>query len=202
MSKIYENKLALDGDIHSHFHTYIKEMIQKEDILQQTPQQLFIRLYETVFPDAAAFIRKMGGDMAAAKDIFQDALVIYYERSAGEDFTILHSEKAYIMGTCKHLWYKKHHEGRHEERLDSSSALVELQEEKASEEIFRFIELSGKKCLDLLKAFYYDKLNMKDLATKFGFSGERSATVQKFKCLQKVRSEIENRSLVKEDFYE
>jgi len=49
---------------------------------------------------------------------------------------------------------------------------------------------SGKKCLELLKAFYYDHCSMQDIANRFGFNGTRSATVQKYKCLEKVRNEI------------
>jgi len=43
---------------------------------------------------------------------------------------------------------------------------------------------------------------MKDVSEKFGFSGERSATAQKFKCLEKIRSVVKQKSLSKEDFYE
>jgi hypothetical protein len=43
---------------------------------------------------------------------------------------------------------------------------------------------------------------MIDIAGRFGFSGERSATVQKFKCLEKVRDTIKSKSLSYEDFVE
>lgn len=44
--------------------------------------------------------------------------------------------------------------------------------------------------MQLLIAFYYDGLSMQDMARRFGFSGTRSATVQKHKCLEKVRAEV------------
>jgi len=52
----------------------------------------------------------------------------------------------------------------------------------------------------LLNAFYYEKLNMDEIAIRFGFSGKRSATVQKFKCLGKVRQVVRRKSLQYEDF--
>ena len=56
--------------------------------------------------------------------------------------------------------------------------------------------------MELLSAFYYDKLNMLEVAQKFSFSGERSATVQKHKCLEKVKSVVKQKALQYEDFFE
>lgn len=173
-----------------------------EPIIPQTREALFIGLYERAFPKAASFIRKMGGNLEEAKDIFQDALVIYYEKSSSGELSLQQNETAYLLGVCKHLWYKKHKENSREALLNENLSLQEEPEPKISKSVLRFVELSGKKCMELLKAFYYDKLNMKELAGKFSFSGERSATAQKYKCLEKVRNAIQERSLSKEDFYE
>ena len=166
-------------------------------------EDTFIRLYQTAFPKAATFIRTMGGNLEEAKDIFQDALVIYYENVFLNKSAIRVNEESYLTGICKHLWYKKHKENSRVQELNSfPEILFGEPEPQVSGNILRFVAVSGKKCLELLKAFYYDKSNMKDLALKFGFSGERSAAAQKFKCLEKVRLAIRNRLLKKEDFYE
>jgi DNA-directed RNA polymerase specialized sigma24 family protein len=173
-----------------------------EPILPTTREQLFVSLYESAFPKAASFIRKMGGNLDEAKDIFQDALVIYYEKNARQEFLPEQNETAYLLGICKHLWYKTHKAHSKEEPLNENLRLSEEPEPNISDNVLRFVERSGKKCMELLKAFYYDKLSMKELAGKFSFSGERSATAQKYKCLEKVRTAIQERSLNKEDFYE
>jgi hypothetical protein len=56
--------------------------------------------------------------------------------------------------------------------------------------------------MELLSAFYYEKEDLQKLAQRFGFSGTRSATVQKFKCLEKVRETVKQKSLQYEDFME
>lgn len=177
-------------------------MLTIEPIIPQTQQELFIRLYQSAFPGVASFIRKMGGNFEEAKDIFQDGLLIYYEKTREQEFTPDQGESAYLAGICKHLWYKKHREQKAGVPLDDKLNIAEEQEPEVSKRLMRLVELSGKKCLELLKAFYYDKLNMKELSNRFGFSGERSATVQKHKCLEKVRNEIQQRALNKSDFYE
>jgi len=66
--------------------------------------------------------------------------------------------------------------------------------------ILRLLQAAGRKCMEVLTAFYYEKLDMQELAHRFGFSGTRSATVQKFKCLQKVKQVVKEKSLQYEDF--
>jgi len=54
--------------------------------------------------------------------------------------------------------------------------------------------------MDLLRSFYYDELPLNDIAETYGFSGIRSATVQKYKCLEKVRETVKEKALTYEDF--
>lgn len=178
-------------------------MITEEKPRTYTRELLIEELYKTVFPQVAIFVRRMKGTPDEAKDIFQDALVIYYEKHRVGNFTPEQGHEPYLMGIAKHLWYKKHrHDNRFVETDGELYDVEEIHEPKVSARLLRFVEMSGKKCLDLLSAFYYEKLNMKELAERFGFSGERSATVQKHKCLEKVRESISERTLSKEDFYE
>jgi len=174
-----------------------------EKIPIQTNEDLFVHAYETAFPKVASFVKKMGGSFEEAKDIFQDALVIYYEKRSDPEKPGQHDPSNYIKGIARHLWYKRYRENKNQTSLSNLPDLKAQEEElQVSENLLRFVELSGKKCLELLRAFYYDKLNMKTIAGKFGFSGERSATTQKFKCLEKVRDTLKERSLTKEDFYD
>lgn len=173
-----------------------------EQIKPATRESQFIRLYETAFPAVAIFVRKMNGSLEEAKDVFQDALVIYYEKKMTGDFLPEVDESHYVKGISRHLWYKKFNAAKTTQTLNTTFEVAAQEEPKVSENILRYVELSGKKCLELLKSFYYDKLSMKELSAQFGFSGERSATAQKYKCLEKVRSAIKERSLSKEDFYD
>jgi DNA-directed RNA polymerase specialized sigma24 family protein len=69
---------------------------------------LFMRLYQQAFPLVAKFVRERGGSFEEAKDVFQDALVIYYEKLATSNIVLQYSEASYIFGITKHLWGKKH----------------------------------------------------------------------------------------------
>jgi len=175
-----------------------------EQIEKQTRQELFTTLYEEVFPSLAVFVQKMSGSLEDAKDIFQDGLLIYYEKITTQQLAIQSTEKGYLMGICKHLWYKKYQQKRVEVELDLTKASLKMEETplKISDRMLAMVEHSGKKCLELLQSFYFEKKSMTEISGLFGFSSERSATTQKYKCLEKVRNEIKKRVMKKEDFYE
>lgn len=170
-------------------------------------QDLFTRLYLEAFPAVAAFVSKKGGTLESAKDVFQDALIIYYEQVVTAEAKVQVSERAYLMGIAKHLWYGQLRESFLIEDNDLEGQYPEwkadLKEPELSEyKLMSFLETAGQRCMDMLKAFYYDKLSLTKISERFGFSGTRSATVQKFKCLEKVREEVKQRKLEYADFTE
>jgi DNA-directed RNA polymerase specialized sigma24 family protein len=169
-------------------------------------EQLFIALYKKVFPAVAKYVSKMGGSFDEAKDIFQDALVIYYEKMAAVPVAIQSDEQAYLFGVAKHLWAKKFRENIKLTSVDTEMNEVDFAEEEEAQpspaRLMHYLETAGQKCIEILKAFYYDNLPVNKIADLFGYSGVRSATVQKYKCMEKVRETIKEKSLAYADFIE
>ena len=163
-------------------------------------EKLFISLYKITFPAVARYVSKMGGTFDEAKDIFQDALVIYYEKAIVGFCDIKTNEKAYLLGIAKHLWLKKHKDNRQYASLEGFDVENEEEAQPSDSKILNFLQTAGKKCMELLRSFYYDELPLNDIAETYGFSGVRSATVQKYKCLEKVRETVKEKALTYEDF--
>jgi len=158
---------------------------------QQTEDPIMC-LYRDSFPDFARMIRRMGGSLEEAKDAFHDALLIYMEKEKAGKLHLHSSPKAYLLGTAKICWLHARGTGAIFPLPDGFEAPEP--EDEATEEreqgLLDSLVRSGRKCMQLLKAFYYDHCSMQDIAIRFGFNGRRSATVQKHKCLEKVREEI------------
>jgi DNA-directed RNA polymerase specialized sigma24 family protein len=154
-------------------------------------------LYEETFPAVASFVAKMGGSADDAKDIFHDALVIFMEKDIPVD-----NVEAYIVGIAKHLWVRKFKHDRKNVELDDSIAIPEEHVSPIAIRLLRLLELTGKSCLDLLQAFYYEKRSAESIAVDFKYSNAHSVTVQKHKCLQKIRSFVKTKSLEYESFVE
>jgi DNA-directed RNA polymerase specialized sigma24 family protein len=173
-------------------------------------EALFMKLYKEAFPLVARHVSKMGGSFEEAKDIFQDALVVYYEKVQVSGLRLKYQEKAYLFGIAKYLWIKRYKENDKNVSFNQLGLILNEEidladtgyEEVSSGKLMHLLEQAGQKCMQLLSAFYYEKLDMETLAGRFGFSGARSATAQKFKCLEKVKETVKAKSLKYEDIVE
>jgi len=167
--------------------------------MMKSTDETLIELYREVFPEAARLIKRLGGNAEEAKDAFHDALLIFIERKAKGVLNIRTSAKAYLLGTTKILWL--HARNQYYTSLpDDIETFVEEEADAKEKNVFGYLLLAGQKCLQMLKAFYYDNLSLQQIAVHFGFNGTRSATVQKHKCIEKIRAEIKKRNLYAEQF--
>jgi DNA-directed RNA polymerase specialized sigma24 family protein len=165
-------------------------------------EAFFLALYKKAFPGFARYVARMGGSLEEAQDIFQDTLVIYYEKVASARAEIIVNEKAYLLGIAKRLWLQHYKATSKNEPLNDFDMVVVPDEQPATGKLLHYLETAGKKCMELLKAYYYDHLPVGDVATLFGYSGTHSVTVAKYKCLEKVRETVKQKSLNYADFIE
>jgi RNA polymerase sigma factor (sigma-70 family) len=164
----------------------------------------FDQLYSLAFPLVARFVAKMGGNFDDARDIFQDALVIFHEKHEDPRFHIRVPHQAYLLGIAKHLWIARFKEARAYVMLDETENTISIPDRfhpSVNElRVLKLLERSGQKCLSLLRAFYYEKLPVKQIARRLGYATEHSASVQKYKCIEKIRTTLKQHAVSYEDF--
>lgn len=164
------------------------------------------RLYVDAMPAVAAFVRKMNGSFQDAKDIFQDAMVLYLEQLARRELVISGTPERYVLGIAKHLWLQKFkHDRKHvsiDEVASADTIPYDFYPTVNEVRLLRVLEKAGKKCLDLLHVFYYESLPMTKIASLLGYRNAHTATVQKYKCMEKVRTVIKEKLTTYDDFYE
>ena len=156
--------------------------------------------YLELFPIVATFVSKKGGNLEDAKEVFQESIVIYYEKLRSDSFAPTQSDEAYLVGIAKKRWLKTCNNLKHHKQLDQIDVKEQKEAELLTGKLMEHLKRTGQKCMDLLQAFYYEKVTMKELASRFGYRSERSATVQKYKCIEKIREEVKQKSLAYEDF--
>jgi len=161
-------------------------------------KELIKRWYASYFPKVASYISKRGGTFEDAKDIFQESLVILYEKKVSDASV---NEEAYLFGICKNLWSKYPDEFS---KFQSVQTNFPEEEELSVDEnrLLNLLHTAGKKCMQLLQRFYYDNQNTDSIREEFGYSSNHSTTVQKYKCLEKIRETVKNKSLEYESFFE
>lgn len=164
-------------------------------------EAFFIEVYQKSFPAVARHVAKMGGSLDEAQDIFQDALVAYYEKVVSGNQDIVNGH-AYIFGIAKNLWLQQYKNGNKNSLFQTQGGFEENEEAPSTEKVLHYLATAGKKCMELLKAYYYDHMSVENVVSAFGYSGKRSATVAKYKCLEKVRETVKQKSLDYADFIE
>lgn len=168
-------------------------------------EAFFEDLYRRAFPEFARYASKMNASFDDAKDVFHDALVVYYEKSEDPEFVTKKSPEAYVLGIARHLWLKKFRRQRRHVSLEEASSGIDIADDafaaKGEIALLNFIERSGKKCLELLNKFYYEKASLREIASWLGYRTEHSAAVQKYKCIGKIRDAIKAQSIRYEDFH-
>ena len=160
------------------------------------------QLYESAFPFVAKFIAKRGGSFEDARDIFHDSLVIFYERVAEKRVPNGIEDEKYLVGIAKHLWIRKFNEDHLKYGLDSLEESISIPDDyfdQSDNRLLSLLQLTGRKCMELLRAFYYDNLAIREITNVFGFSNEHSASVQKYKCIEKMRFTVQKKSLRYDD---
>jgi len=179
--------------------------MQVATITQKRPdtEQLFEELYLNAFPKVARYVAARKGTLDDAQDIFQDALVIWHEQCSEKGFVPRLSAEAYVIGIAKHMWLRKAGRSRKHEQLADVWNNIAMPGKEANVNInnlLQLLETTGKKCMDLLRSFYYGGKNATEIAQAHNYSSGHSATVQKYKCLEKVRDTVKEKSLSYEAF--
>ena len=144
----------------------------------------FRELYVKMFPSVAQFIRKQNGSLEDAKDVFHDALIIFYEKKISNELEIELTDEAYVFGIVKHLWIRKAKDHQRILLSETESAITlpeEFETDMKPDSLVSFLKSAGERCMMLLQAFYYERKSMVLIRSAFGFSCVRSATVEIYK---------------------
>lgn len=157
----------------------------------------FRRLYK-YFPKVEKHILINSGSKEEALDIFQDALVVLYQKVTDANFDSAQSDikfDGFLINTCKLLWSNELRKKKVRRGDDSGLESLEFEDEIAEqiekEEKFKMLEdiikKLGQKCKSILEMFYYKSSSMESIAKKFGYKTVKSAKVQKYKCMENAR---------------
>jgi RNA polymerase sigma factor (sigma-70 family) len=154
--------------------------------------QALTQLYTRAFPLVRRHVCRHGGSAQDAQDVFHDALVLLYEQAVGGTLTLSASASTYLVGISRNLW---HHEQRRRARLphEMLPASLELPASEPAEPdiaVLDYVERLGERCKRILLDFYYFQQPLAQITASQGYSSVRSATVQKFKCLERLRQSV------------
>jgi RNA polymerase sigma factor (sigma-70 family) len=153
-------------------------------------------LYKQCYSSILHMIQNNNGSEDEAKDVFQEAFIIFYEKALLPDFELKCAVATYIYSVSRRLWLKKLMEknrfsGIVAEDHDFVSIEDEFPEMVAKEKRLELmksgLEELGEPCSTILKDFYIEKMSMDGITEKFGYTNPDNAKNQKYKCLQRLK---------------
>lgn len=157
------------------------------------------QLYKRYFPTVLHLVVTNSGTEDDAKDIFQEAVVVLYEKVAAGSLELNCQLKTYLYSVSRRLWLKEL-AGRGRSGFGggdymlgewAESVETDLVEHEARDAQFDLMSDSldrlGEPCRTLLEDFYIRHLTMQDITEKFGYTNTDNAKTQKYKCLVRLK---------------
>lgn len=150
-------------------------------------------LYANYYPMIRDLIQKNGGSEDDASDIFQEGMVVLYQKSQDHDFTWTSKLKTFLYAVCKNKWLMHLRKKRNSEtvtltdNLEISSSLNVQDDlimlEKKELMRMHFSQL-GADCQEVLRRFF-DGDSLRQIAAVMNFT-EAYAKKRKFVCQQRL----------------
>jgi len=155
-------------------------------------------LYKKYYPVILRLITQNSGDEEDAEDIYQEALIVLYEKAKDPDFKLSSSLKTFLYSISRNKWlYKLRKEGLGTVSFNEVEDYIEIADEakEFDSEIIDYDNLLGEAlkkmddtCRKLLEYFYYHKLSLETIAQKLGYNNGNTAKAKKNKCMNKARA--------------
>ncbi len=162
---------------------------------------------KTVYTDHFGMIKhlvlKNSGNEADAEDVFQEAMVILYQKLNSPNFELTVQLKTYVYSICRNLWLNElNRRGRRKiglkdyEKYVETGYLFSVDWKERREETLNNVEKAmrylGEKCQQILVLYYFDKKSMAEIAVEMDYTNADNAKNQKYKCLRQLKWNIKH----------
>ena len=157
-------------------------------------------IYENFFHQIKVFISQNRGTEEDAQDIYQDALLIIYQKIIKNNLTLTCSFNTYLYSVCRLLWLKQlEHKKLQRMNAEDTGVFIELDSSiieifelneryKLYQDHFQKLSFSCQKVLELFLA----GIPLKEIADILGFKSDQYAKKRKYQCKEKLISSIKS----------
>lgn len=172
---------------------YLEESLILE--LRKKNDSALRQVYQSHYQMIMNMILANSGSEEEAKDVYQEAIIHFYERCQQADFTLTCKIKTYLYAVCRKLWLQRlaaRNKFIRIEELESVDGIDEaVSDMEARERGFRNMDVSlqklGEPCRTILEDYYLRSLTMDEITRKFGYTNSDNTKNQKYKCLQRLK---------------
>lgn len=151
------------------------------------------------------FMKNIYNDYEEIKDIFQDAVIVFYEKINTPEFKLTCSIQTYLNSICRNQILKRVDFSRRNQisNLDLNNTYLEILTDWFDEEediniervntiktILELMKEGSNKCYDILMRFFYLNQSMERIANDLSYTNAENAKNQKYRCQEKLKAEV------------
>jgi RNA polymerase sigma factor (sigma-70 family) len=156
-----------------------------------TRNEKVLREYYTLYyPGIRRFIVANNGNEEDARDLFQDALLILFQKVRGQQFELTCSLSTYLYSVSRYLWLKElekrkkitHQTMDPEDFIDTDSDIGRLSEYNERMRLYRIhFEKLSSDCRKVLGLFM-EGHNIAEITLIMGYSSEQHTRNRRYRC--------------------
>ncbi len=144
-------------------------------------------LYKKYFKMMERLIRSNSGSTQDAKDVYQDALIIFWQKAVKGELVLTSKISTYLYSICGNLWKKelsRRTRLSHEQKEEAT--YTNYDQVERAEIIQACLDKLGPICKQLLMLYYFDGLSMDDIAERLNMANSDTAKTKKYKCKKRL----------------
>ncbi len=164
--------------------------------LANKDNQIIELIYKENYSMITNLVINNNGSSDDAADIFQEGMIVLFEKSKQPGFELHCQLKTYLYSVCRRLWLKKlQQQKKGGVKIEDIEQVISVEEDielhERNQVNFTIMENAmskiGEPCKSLLEAYYIHKKPMHQIADEFSYTNADNAKTQKYKCLVRLK---------------
>ncbi len=142
------------------------------------------------------FVLLNSGTDDDAKDVFQESMIVLYDKVKEGKFELNCKLKTFIYSVSRRIWLKKlSYSSRYTGKVEDFEDTIQVEDDIVSHEekdlqfykMDEALNMLGEPCKTIIEDFYLKNRSMQEISEKFGYTNSDNAKNQKYKCLQRLK---------------
>lgn len=156
-------------------------------------------IYREFFPYIENLVLQHGGSEEEARDVFQDGMIIVYQKIESDALLLKCKFSTYFYAVCKKIWIQERK--KQLSRLDKlkqihavadpSHDYIEREEDDAKELLYKHFAQLSEECQKILK-LYFNGLNMEEIRQVLEMKTVHHTSDKKYRCKKNLVDRVMN----------
>lgn len=144
-------------------------------------------LYKKHYRMMTNIVLKNSGTEEEAKDVYQEALLAFWQKASLGKLVLTSRISTFLYSICLNQWRKElDRKSRLSNEEVDGEEFQNLEKNESAKIIHACIDELGDTCKRILSYYYFDGLNMTEIAKRLNFANTDTAKTKKYKCKKKL----------------